>query len=203
MLGNRVQLTHQETKSGTQMPFIPSGQAAITTIRVTARVPRLLGRPWSVSPKLAPIDRCGKNGTHRCLADRGGRGHNTTYRPMSEEPRNFPFGGTVIATAKVASSAGNGPLTAVRELTGSLPRVGSATTTPNTPVRQPSFVEMAASFTASLAKFASSGFKTVDRESFRLRVEQASRTDPTGDGIGRICGSWEAGTQRSVPECVR
>lgn len=202
MLGNRVQLTHQETKSGTQMPFIPSGQAAITTIRVTARVPRLLGRPWSVSPKLAPIDRCGKNGTHRCLA--------RPRRTRTQHDLSTDVGRTTQLPVRwhrdrhgQSGLIGRQRPFDRRELTGSLPRVGSATTTPNTPVRQPSFVEMAASFTASLAKFASSGFKTVDRESFRLRVEQASRTDPTGDGIGRICGSWEAGTQRSVPECVR
>ncbi len=54
----------------------------------------------------------------------------------------------------------------------------------------PRFLAMAASFAASMARFASSGFKTVDRESFRVRVEQCLSCEHRQGSRCKVCGCF-------------
>ena len=110
---------------------------------------------------------------------------------MSDEPDVFRFGGTVIATTGSAPKVARAdPVTASRPQADSLPGAGIAAESSAPPIAESSFLEMAASFTTSMARFASSGFKTVDRGSFRVRLEQCLSCEHRQGSRCKACGCF-------------
>ena len=59
-------------------------------------------------------------------------------------------------------------------------------------VPPPTILGMAASFAGSIAKFVASGFKLVDEQTQRLRVDQCSRCPYRRENRCAICGCYFA-----------
>ncbi len=110
---------------------------------------------------------------------------------MPEEPNNLPFRTSVIATTGVAAGVPADPVTAPHAQSPALTVAeGAIAMPPHGPIGKPSLVEMAASFTTSMAKLASSGFKTVDRDSFRVRAEQCLSCEHRQGSRCKVCGCF-------------
>ena len=74
--------------------------------------------------------------------------------------------------------------------TGKRPPAASPDGLGQTTFGLPSFGAVAGSFVGSMAKFASSGFKTVDRGSFRVRLEKCLSCEHRQGSRCRVCGCF-------------
>ncbi|OHB80459.1 MAG: hypothetical protein A2W31_16730 [Planctomycetes bacterium RBG_16_64_10] len=61
---------------------------------------------------------------------------------------------------------------------------------PTPPVAPPSLLDMAASFTASMARFAASGFRRVDAATYRARVDQCAGCAYRQGTRCQVCGCF-------------